>query len=139
MSYHRLAERIERIERGLRIAAFGALLPVCIALPAWSADTGFMRDVRIEGLDPHDIEALDSTVRAVLNTRDDGEASQWTKSGPDGQATVNATLTPEGTSIKHQRTCRYVVVAVHAASRSVTLRPKYCRASDGTWSLQAPE
>lgn len=136
MSYHRLAERIKR---ALRVAAIGALLPVCSALPAWSADPGFTRGVRIEGLDQNDLDALDSTVRAVLNTRNDGESSQWTKTVPGGQPAVNATLTPEGTSIKHHRTCRFVVVAVHAASQSVTLRPQYCKAGDGSWSLQDPE
>jgi len=136
MSYHRLAERIQR---WLLIVACGVLLPVCTALPAWPADAGFMRDVRIEGLNQDAVKALDSAVRAVLNTRDDGETSRWTKRAPGGQDTVTATLMPEGTTIRHRRTCRFVVVAVHAATQSVTLRPHYCKADDGSWTLQDPQ
>ena len=136
MSYHRLAGRIQR---GLLVAASGVLLPVCTTLPAWPADAGFMRDARIEGLNQDDVKALDSTVRAVLNTRDDGETSQWTKRGPSGQNAVTATITPEGTTIRHHRTCRFVVVAVHAATQAVTLRPHFCKADDGSWTLQDPQ
>ncbi|HKT99729.1 MAG TPA: hypothetical protein VJS30_24865 [Paraburkholderia sp.] len=90
-------------------------------------------------LDRNDIAALNSTVDVVLNTRDDGQTARWTRPAAGNHAEVNATLTPEGTTIKQQRTCRFIAVTVHAGVQTVKLRPQYCRTATTSWELQGAQ
>jgi surface antigen len=117
-------------------AALGTLLFAGAPLPAWPADAAWLRNTPLGQLDQRDIEALDSTVRVVLNTRSDGETSRWTNRGSGNPVEISATLTPEGTSLKHGRTCRFVAVTMHAKGKTVKLRPQYCQPGDGSWERQ---
>ncbi|WP_027794820.1 hypothetical protein [Paraburkholderia acidipaludis] len=121
------------------LAALGALLLVCAPLPALSADTGLLHGTPLSKLDRPDLDALESTVLVVLNTRNDGETSRWTNNGSDNRPTVSATLTPEGTTIKHRRTCRFVAITVNTAGKTGQLRPQYCRTGDASWERQKAE
>lgn len=118
-----------------RFTALCLLAMACAASPAWPASAGFLERAPGGRLDQQDIDALNSTVKAVLNTRDDGETSAWSNHATGNRAEVKATLTPEGTSIVHHRMCRYVVVTVQGG-QPFTLRPQYCRNADATWELQ---
>ncbi|MFP6562661.1 hypothetical protein WJ542_30805 [Paraburkholderia sp. B3] len=118
------------------LAVLGALLLVCAPLPAALADTGLLHGTPLEKLDRPDLDALESTVLVVLNTRNDGETSRWTNNGSDNRAVVNATLTPEGTAIKHRRTCRFVAITVTTVGKTGRLRPQYCRTGDAPWERQ---
>lgn len=95
-------------------------------------------------LDRSDIDALNSTVQVVLNTKNDGESTRWSRAATPERAEVDATLTPEDTTISQRRTCRFVAVTLHAANRAsnqapnqtVKLRPQYCRSANTPWELQ---
>ena len=87
-------------------------------------------------LDQSDIAALNSSVVVVLNTKDDGQTTRWNRPAMGNRAEVNATLTPEGTSIKQRTTCRFVAVTVKAGTQAVKLRPQYCRTPQTEWALQ---
>jgi surface antigen len=139
MPYHGSIRCTTRsIARSFLRAALGTLLLAGAPLPSWPADAAWLRDTPLGQLDQQDIAALDSTVRVVLNTRNDGETSRWTNRGSGNPVEINATLTPEGTSIKHGRTCRFVVVTMHAKGKTVRLRPQYCQPGDGSWERQKP-
>jgi hypothetical protein len=134
MPYH---GSIRRTARSIIRATLGTLLLAAAPLAAWPAtDPGFLHDTPLGHLDQQDIDALDSTIRVVLNTRNDGETSRWTNRGSGTPTEIDATLTPEGTTIKHRKTCRFVVVTVRAKGKSIRLRPRYCQTADASWALQ---
>ncbi|WP_028218664.1 hypothetical protein [Paraburkholderia oxyphila] len=120
----------------MRLASLGALLLALASPPAWPAYAGFLNGTPMSQLDQKDIDALNSTVQVVLNTKNDGETTSWMRAATVDRAEVSATLTPEGTSIKHHRTCRFVAVTVHTGNQAVTLRPQYCQSAKMTWELQ---
>lgn len=122
--------------RSVRLAALGALLLALASPPACAESAGFLGGTRVSHFDQKDIDALNSTVQVVLNTKNDGETSRWTRPASGDHVEVSATLTPEGTSIKHQRTCRFVAVAVQAGANAIKLRPQYCRTAKTPWALQ---
>ncbi|CAB3787768.1 hypothetical protein LMG28688_02536 [Paraburkholderia caffeinitolerans] len=120
-------------------AALGALLLALASPPAWSAPGGFLESTPMSQLDKNDIAALNSTVSVVLNTKDDGESIQWSRPATADRAEVSATITPEGTSIKNGRTCRFVAVTVNAGPHAVKLRPQFCRTTQAEWELQGAQ
>ncbi|MFD1559893.1 hypothetical protein ACFSHT_30340 [Paraburkholderia silviterrae] len=107
--------------------------------PAWPAYAGFLNGTPMSQLDQKDIDALNSTVQIVLNTKNDGETTPWIRPASGDRAEVSATLTPEGTSIKHHRTCRFVAVTIHAGDQAFKLRPQYCQSAKTTWKLQGAQ
>lgn len=122
--------------RSAHLAALGALVLALASPPAWAGSTGFLGGTHMSQFDQKDIAALDSTVQVVLNTKNDGETSRWTRPASADHPEVSAILTPEGTSIKHQRTCRFVAVTVQAGANAVKLHPQYCRTAKTPWELQ---
>ncbi|MFX1676342.1 hypothetical protein PWR63_29495 [Paraburkholderia sp. A2WS-5] len=117
-------------------AALGALLLALASVPAWSAPGDFLESTPMPQLDKNDIAALNSTVHVVLNTKNDGETTQWVRPATADRAEVSADITPENTSIKNRKTCRFVAVTVHAGDHTVKLRPQYCRSTSEAWGLQ---
>ncbi|WP_167760164.1 hypothetical protein [Paraburkholderia pallida] len=122
--------------RSIRLATLGVLLLALASPPAWPAYAGFLSGTPMGQLDQKDIDALNSTVLVVLNTKNDGETTPWMRPATVDRAEVSATLTPEGTSIKHRRACRFVAVTVHTGNQTVTLRPQYCQSAKMIWELQ---
>lgn len=133
MPYH---DSARSAGRSARLVALGALLLAFAAPPAWPASAGFLDRTPMSQFDRSDIAALNSTADVVLNTKDDGQTTRWTRPATADHAEINATLTPEGTTIKHRRTCRFVAVTVHAANQTVKLRPQFCRTAQTPWELQ---
>lgn len=122
----------------LLLACTTSIFPTS-ATSAAPADAGFLRNAQIGGLTRHDIDALNSTVGVVLNTKSDGQTIRWSNHGMGERVSIDATLTPESTSIRHVTTCRYVLVIVNAGGKPARLRPRYCRTGDAPWVLEALE
>ncbi|MDR3097005.1 MAG: hypothetical protein LBV73_08015 [Paraburkholderia sp.] len=125
--------------RGKPLAALVPLLLALATPPAWPAQAGFLEIAPMSQLDQSDIDALTSTVRVVLNTRNDGATTQWTRPAMAGRPEVSATLTPEGTTIRNRKTCRFVAVTIHAGEHAVKLRPQYCQTPKTPWERQEPQ
>ncbi len=120
-------------------AALGALLLALASAPAWSAPGDILESTPMLQLDKNDIAAINSTVRVVLNTKNDGETTPWVRPATADHAEVSVDITPEGTSIKNRETCRFVAVTVHAGNNAVKLRPQYCRSASAEWALQGAQ
>lgn len=125
--------------RSAHLAALGALLLALASPPAWAESAGYLGGTRVSRIDQKDIDALNSTALVVLNTKNDGETSRWTRPASPDRPEVSATLTPEGTSIKHRRTCRFVAMTVQAGPHAIKLRPQYCRTPKTPWELQGAQ
>ena len=122
--------------RRIHLAALGIVLLAFVSSPAWSESAGFLGGTPMNQLDQQDIDALNSTAQVVLNTKNDGQTTHWTRPASGNRGEVSATLTPEGTSIKDRRTCRFVAMTVKAGNHAFKLRPQYCQSPSTPWELQ---
>ncbi|RZF27919.1 hypothetical protein EVC45_20770 [Paraburkholderia sp. UYCP14C] len=100
-----------------------------------AANLAFLHDTPMAYVTQSDLTSIEHTIDDVLNTKPDGQASNW-KSGPRNGVPVAAVLTPEATHPQGQQTCRTVLVKLEAKGQEMLLRPLYCRQGQGEWQLQ---
>ncbi|WP_233885679.1 hypothetical protein [Paraburkholderia flagellata] len=103
---------------------------------ASAANLEFLHDTPLSYLTQKDIDSVKRAVITALNSKSDGESSEWTNDGLGNSVKIDATLTPHDTSKTGNRTCRLVNVVLNAKGQSVNLHPRYCRTGGAQWQLQ---
>lgn len=103
---------------------------------AFAANLEFLHDTPLSYLTQKDIDSVKRAVITALNSKSDGESSEWTNEGLGNSVKIDATLTPHDTSKTGNRTCRLVNVVLNAKGQSVNLHPRYCRTGGAQWQLQ---
>ncbi|WP_233809046.1 hypothetical protein [Paraburkholderia sp. HP33-1] len=85
---------------------------------------------------PRDMGSIKRALTDVLNTKSDGESSQWTNSDTGNSVKIDAMLTPSDTSHDGKKTCCHVAVALSAKGQSMNPHPVFCGTGKTDWALQ---
>lgn len=129
-----LSQRHLRGVRCTRVVFVAALLFDVAA--AQASNLNFLNDTPLSYVKPRDTESIKRALIEVLNTKSDGETSQWTNEGTGNSVKIDATMTPEGTTHDNNKTCRHVAVVLSAKGQSMNLRPVFCGRGKTDWALQ---
>ncbi|MBN3760575.1 hypothetical protein [Burkholderia sp. Ac-20365] len=103
---------------------------------AQASNLNFLNDTPMSYIKKNDIDAIKVALTNVLNTKSDGEATQWTNHGTGNSVKIDATMTPESTRHEGSRTCRRVTVVLSAKGQSMNLHPAFCGTGEKDWTLQ---
>ncbi|WP_269750817.1 hypothetical protein [Candidatus Burkholderia verschuerenii] len=76
----------------LRVAAAAAL--VAVSVGASAANLGFLNNTPITYMKQRDLQALNDAAQTALNTKQDGEAMDWSNKGAGNTVPINGTITP---------------------------------------------
>jgi surface antigen len=85
---------------------------------------------------PRDMASIKHALTEVLNTKGDGQTSQWSNAGTGNSVKIEASMTPERTIHEAGKTCRQIAVVLSAKGQSLNLHPLFCRAGQADWALQ---
>ena len=127
------AERLLRT-RCARAMSAAALLFNVVA--AHASNLNFLNDTPLSYVKPRDIDSIKRAITDVLNTKSDGEFSQWTNADTGNSVKMDAMMTPSDTSHDGNKTCRHVAVVLSAKGQSMNLHPVFCRTGKTDWALQ---
>lgn len=105
------------------------------AVTAGAGNLDFLNDTPMSYIKKPDIDSLKRALVEVLNTRKDGETSQWTNEGTGNVVEITATMTPESTRQEEAKTCRRVSVVLSAKGQSMDLHPQFCGTGKMDWKL----
>jgi hypothetical protein len=64
---------------------------------AEASNLNFLNDTPMSYIKKNDIDAIKVALTEVLNTKRDGEATQWTNQDTGNSVKIDATMTPENT------------------------------------------
>ncbi|MEX3975842.1 RT0821/Lpp0805 family surface protein [Paraburkholderia caribensis] len=103
---------------------------------AEASNLNFLNDTPMSYIKKNDIDAIKVALTEVLNTKRDGEATQWTNQDTGNSVKIDATMTPENTRHEGNKTCRRVTVVLSAKGQSMNLHPAFCGTGGKDWTLQ---
>ncbi|MBN3751366.1 hypothetical protein G3N95_00320 [Paraburkholderia sp. Tr-20389] len=103
---------------------------------AHATNLNFLNDTPMSYIKKPDMDSIKVALTDVLNTKKDGETTQWTNEGTGNSVKIDAAMTPESTSQEGNKTCRNVTVVLSAKGQSMNLHPKFCGTGKTDWALQ---
>jgi len=129
----------QKLEKGLlthcvRVAS--AVMLLTGTATAGASNLNFLNDTPMSYIKKPDMDSIKVALTDVLNTRKDGETTQWTNEGTGNSVKIDAAMTPESTSQEGGKTCRLVTVVLTAKGQSMNLHPKFCGTGRTDWALQ---
>ena len=71
-------------------------------------------DTPLSYIKPSDTESIRRALIEVLNTKSDGETSQWTNAGSGNSVRIDAAMTPGGTTHAAKKTRQHIAVMLSA-------------------------
>ncbi|MBP0593926.1 hypothetical protein J8I87_30455 [Paraburkholderia sp. LEh10] len=101
-----------------------------------ASNLNFLNDTPLSYMKPRDMDSIKRALTDVLNTKSDGEASQWTNAGTGNSVKIDAMMTPSDTSHDGKKTCRHVAIVLSAKGQSMNLHPVFCGTGKTDWALQ---
>lgn len=116
--------------------ALPAVLLLGSAAAAGVSNLNFLNDTPMSYIKKPDMDSLKRALVEVLNTKKDGETSQWTNEGTGNAVPITAAMTPESTSQEGEKTCRLVSVVLSAKGQSMNLHPQFCGTGKTDWALK---
>jgi hypothetical protein len=119
---------------GMRSIAM--LLLLTSMTPAEASNLNFLNDTPMSYIKQPDMASIKVALTDVLNTKKDGETTQWTNEGTGNSVKIDAAITPESTSQEGNKTCRLVSVVLSAKGQSMNLHPRFCGTGRTDWALQ---
>ncbi|CAG9202438.1 conserved exported hypothetical protein [Paraburkholderia sabiae] len=122
------------LTRCIRVASMILLLTDMSAAEA--TNLNFLNDTPMSYIKKSDMDSIKVALTDVLNTKKDGETTQWTNEGTGNGVKIDAAITPESTSQQGGKTCRLVAVVLSAKGQSMNLHPKFCGTGRTDWALQ---
>ncbi|WP_157686930.1 hypothetical protein [Paraburkholderia phymatum] len=103
---------------------------------AQASNLNFLNDTPMSYIKKPDMDSIKVALTDVLNTKKDGETTQWTNKGTGNSVKIDAAMTPESTSHEGSKTCRNVAVVLSAKGQSMNLHPRFCGTGKTDWALQ---
>ncbi|NML30531.1 RT0821/Lpp0805 family surface protein [Paraburkholderia antibiotica] len=115
--------------------ALAALALLISANAGHAANLNFLKDTPITYMRDADRKALNAAAQKALDTKQDGEALEWSNAGTGNPVSITGTVTPHDTSKDGERTCRSVTLVALAKGQTQSLTPIACRSGNGPWKL----
>jgi surface antigen len=103
---------------------------------AYAANLGFLSNSPISYMKDRDLQALNKAAGQALNTKQDGEALDWSNEGAGNSVAIKGTITPNDTEKSGEQTCRKVAIVAIAKGQTQTWSPTACREGEGKWKLK---
>ncbi|MEM5338221.1 hypothetical protein [Paraburkholderia azotifigens] len=129
----------QKPENGLLTCCVRVASTVLLLTGMGAADAtnlNFLNDTPMSYIKKPDMDSIKVALTDVLNTKKDGETTQWTNEGTGNGVKIDAAMTPESTSQEGGKTCRMVKVVLLAKGQSMDLHPKFCGTGRTDWALQ---
>lgn len=118
----------------VRVFSLG-LVMVFAGGAAQAANLGFLSNTPISYMKQADLQALNGAAKTALDTKQDGEALNWSNEGAHNSVEIKGTITPSDTVKTGDRTCRKVSIVALAKGQTQTWAPTACKTGEGKWQL----
>ncbi|CAG9264592.1 hypothetical protein [Paraburkholderia caribensis] len=113
-----------------------AVLLLTTMAAAEASNLNFLNDTPMSYIKKNDMDSIKVALTNVLNTKRDGEATQWTNQGTGNSVKIHATMTPESTRHEGNKTCRRITVVLSAKGQSMNLHPGFCGTGKTDWTME---
>ena len=130
-----LLPRTRALQKHCMIAALAAAISVN-GIGVQAHNLSFLDDTPVSYMKPRDMASIKHALAEVLNTKGDGQTSQWTNAGTGNSVKIVASMRPERTTHETGKTCRQIAVVLSAKGQSLNLHPLFCRVGQADWALQ---
>jgi surface antigen len=98
---------------------------------ALAANLGFLSNSPVAYMKQRDLKALNKAADNALDTRQDGEALDWSNEGAGNSVPIKGTITPLSTDKSGEQVCRQLTIVAVAKGQTQTWSPTACKDGAG--------